>query len=90
MAYVVDVLDEPDIAVGHEERERRATGAGRFAPAGLLKRRRPGPETYGDFSRPAPPRPLGGVVGQPPQSALPTGLLPLPTGFELSVMAAVG
>lgn len=87
MTYKVDVLGELDRAVGLDERGKAATGAGRFAPAGLLKRRRPGPETYyGGFSRQASLRQVGGVQ-RLPRSPLPVGLLPLPAEFEVRTAA---
>jgi hypothetical protein len=52
----------------------------RFAPRGLLKRRR-GTETGGFHARQNPPRPAGGGL-RFPGTPLPAGLPPLPRGFE--------
>lgn len=41
----------------YEDRDRPATGAGRFAPSGLLKRRRPMSDAGGHYSRQVPSRP---------------------------------
>lgn len=82
MTYTVDVLGGLDSVVGYGEPSRVATGAGRFAPAGLLRRRRPGTGTYyGNFSGQASARPVGGVQ-RLSRSPLPVGLLPLPAGFD--------
>lgn len=53
----------------------------RFPPQGLLQRRRRGLETDGSRARQDPPRPAGGAV-RLPETPLPAGLPPLPTGFE--------
>ncbi|WP_043684497.1 hypothetical protein [Streptomyces xylophagus] len=53
----------------------------RFAAQGLLKRRRPVLDTDGWYARQDLPRPVGSaprLSGSP----LPSGLLPLPAGFE--------
>ncbi|WP_369186675.1 hypothetical protein [Streptomyces sp. R08] len=82
MPYEVDVLGGPDGAVGPA-----VTGAGRFGAAGLLRRRRPGTETYrGYLSGPAWARPVDSDLPLS-LSPLPAGLLPLPAGFEPSTAA---
>ncbi|WP_405991007.1 hypothetical protein [Streptomyces sp. NBC_00986] len=57
----------------------------RFAPQGLLKRRRRGADTDGSRARQNPPRPAGGAV-RLPETPLPAGLPPLPAGFEPAAM----
>ncbi|MEU8789814.1 hypothetical protein [Streptomyces sp. NPDC048643] len=59
-----------------------AAHARRFTSQGLLERRRSASQADGCYAREAPPRP---VDGSPwfPETPLPPGLLPLPTGFEL-------
>ncbi|WP_406166565.1 hypothetical protein [Streptomyces sp. NBC_00996] len=76
-------IDEFDSAAEHEDRDRPATDAGRFAPRGLLKRRRPESDTDGCDSPQFPPQRVGSAPPLP-ESPLPPGLLPLPAGFELS------
>lgn len=60
-----------------------ATHTWRFAPQGLLKRRRSTSDAGGCYSRQDLPRPVGSAP-RLPESPLPPGLLPLPTGFELA------
>ena len=58
----------------------------RFAPQGLLKRRRRGADTDGSRARRQdPPRLAGGAV-RLPETPLPAGLPPLPAGFESAVV----
>ncbi|MFE9807345.1 hypothetical protein ACFYRN_27465 [Streptomyces sp. NPDC005227] len=59
-----------------------AAHARRFASQGLLERRRSAPPANGCYQRETPPRPVDGAPWFP-ATALPPGLLPLPTGFEL-------
>ncbi|MFJ6464623.1 hypothetical protein ACIQM0_26945 [Streptomyces sp. NPDC091387] len=63
-----------------------ATHAWRFAPDGLLERRRSVPDADGRPSREIPQRP---VTATPwlPETQLPPGLLPLPSGYELRAAA---
>jgi hypothetical protein len=56
-------------------------GAGRFAPQGLLRRRLFSSDSKGWYQ--APSRAVDGVL-RCPGTPLPSGLLPLPEGFELS------
>ena len=58
-----------------------STHTWRFAPQGLMKRRRRGADTDGSRARQDPPRPVGGAVWVP-ETPLPAGLPPLPAGFE--------
>ncbi|MGW3104232.1 hypothetical protein [Streptomyces sp. NPDC001100] len=53
----------------------------RFAPQGLLKRRRRGSDMDSSRARQGPPGPAGGAV-RLPGTPLPAGLPPLPAGFE--------
>ncbi|MEU9136166.1 hypothetical protein AB0D33_09395 [Streptomyces sp. NPDC048404] len=55
--------------------------AQRFAAQGLLKRRRSTPSPTGCYDRADPPRPAHGARWFP-DTPLPPGLLPLPSGFE--------
>ncbi|WP_328679396.1 hypothetical protein OG226_19110 [Streptomyces sp. NBC_01261] len=53
----------------------------RFAAQGLLKRRPPASDADGCYARQDLPRRVG-TAPRLPGSPLPSGLLPLPTGFE--------
>ncbi|MFG3148931.1 hypothetical protein [Streptomyces sp. M41(2017)] len=56
----------------------------RFAPQGVLERRRSAAAENGGYDRAVTPRPVGGARWCP-VVPLPPGLLPLPAGFELAV-----
>ncbi|MFD6296030.1 hypothetical protein ACFWFU_14595 [Streptomyces sp. NPDC060235] len=59
----------------------------RFAPQGLLERRRSAFGGNGCYDREDPPRPAGGAPWFP-DAPLPPGLLPLPAGFEPAITQA--
>ncbi|MFF7949709.1 hypothetical protein [Streptomyces griseorubiginosus] len=70
-----------------EHHDRPVTGAGRFAPSGLLRRRPPGADAAELYPRRDLPRTVGDAP-RPPEVPLPARLLLLPAGFEPASPAA--
>ncbi|MFD5592295.1 hypothetical protein [Streptomyces griseorubiginosus] len=82
--------DAPGTALDRvaEHQDRPVTSPGRFAPGGLLRRRRPGADAAELYPRRDLPRTVG-VAPRPPEVPMPARLLLLPAGFEPASPMAV-